>query len=62
MNWFWANIPVMVAFFAAIAGIPLWLTLRRPDTGPAMLATSSLAESVATLAPLLPEAELVGAS
>jgi hypothetical protein len=60
MNWFWANIPVMAVFFAAIAGIPLWLSLRHPDTGPAALASSSPAENVAIPAALLPEPELVG--
>jgi hypothetical protein len=59
MNWFWANIPVMLVFSAAIAGIPLWLSLRHPDTGPATLATARLAENLTTLAALLPEAELV---
>ena len=39
MNWFWANVPLMVVFFAAIAGIPMWLSLRHPDTGPATPAT-----------------------
>jgi hypothetical protein len=62
MNWFWANVPLMVVFFAAMAGIPLWLSLRHPDTGPATPATSSLAENMATLATLLPAAELVGVS
>jgi hypothetical protein len=62
MNWFWANIPVMVVFFAAIAGVPLWLSLRHPDTGPVTTGTSCPAENVAMLAALLPEAELVGVS
>jgi hypothetical protein len=31
MNWMWVNIPLMAAFFLAVAGIPLWLVLRRPD-------------------------------
>ena len=34
MNWLWLNIPLMVLFAAAVAGIPLWLVLRRPDFGP----------------------------
>jgi hypothetical protein len=29
MGWFWANIPLMLLFFACWAGIPLWLTLTR---------------------------------
>jgi hypothetical protein len=28
------NIPLMVLFFALMAGIPLWLVSRHPDTGP----------------------------
>lgn len=31
MNWLWLNISLMAAFFLAVAGIPLWLVLRRPD-------------------------------
>ena len=31
MNWLWLNIPLMALFFLAVAGIPLWLVLRRPD-------------------------------
>jgi hypothetical protein len=45
MNWLWANVPLMMVFFAAIAGVPLWLSLRHPDTGPP---TSSPAETVAS--------------
>ena len=33
MNWLWLNIPLMAVFFIAVAGIPLWLVLRRPDFG-----------------------------
>jgi hypothetical protein len=34
VNWFWMNIPLMVVFFAAVAGIPLWLVFKHPDTAP----------------------------
>jgi hypothetical protein len=34
VNWLWLNVPLMVLFAAAVAGIPLWLVLRRPDFGP----------------------------
>ena len=34
MNWFWVNVPLMVIFFAAVAGIPLWLVFKHPDAGP----------------------------
>lgn len=33
MNWLWLNIPLMAVFFLAVAGIPLWLVLRRSDFG-----------------------------
>lgn len=52
MNWLWMNVPLMVVFFAAMTGIPLWLSLRHPDTGPETLATESLA-GVVTPGPLL---------
>jgi hypothetical protein len=28
------NIPLMVLFFALWVGVPMWLVIRRPDTGP----------------------------
>ena len=34
MSWLWLNVPLMAVFFIAMAGIPLWLVLRRPDFGP----------------------------
>jgi hypothetical protein len=34
MFWFWVNMPLAAAFFAAWAGIPLWMVLRRPTWGP----------------------------
>jgi hypothetical protein len=33
VSWLWLNIPLMAVFFIAVAGIPLWLVLRRPDFG-----------------------------
>jgi hypothetical protein len=27
--WFWLNVPLMIVFYAAMAGIPLWLVLTR---------------------------------
>ena len=35
MAWIWLNIFLAAAFFAAWTGIPLWLMVRHPDTGPA---------------------------
>ena len=34
MIWFVLNIPLAVAFFAALVGIPLWLVIKHPDTPP----------------------------
>jgi hypothetical protein len=61
MNWFWLNVPAMVVFFAAMAGIPLWLSVRHPDTGPVLLSAPDPADDVAFATCLLPEVELVGA-
>jgi hypothetical protein len=61
MNWFWLNVPAMVVFFAAMTGIPLWLSVRHPDTGPVLLSTPDQADDVAFATYLLPEVELVGA-
>jgi hypothetical protein len=58
MNWFWMNVPLMVVFFAAMTGIPLWLTLRRPDTGPVAVATADPGDFAAIVAELLAEDEL----
>jgi hypothetical protein len=64
MSWFWMNVPAMVVFFAAITGIPLWLTLRRPDTGPETLVASSLADEVAAegIADAVAQADLIDAA
>lgn len=34
MNWIWLNIPLGSLIFLTVAGIPLWMVLRHPDTGP----------------------------
>jgi hypothetical protein len=31
VNWMWLDFPLMAVFFLAVAGIPLWLVLKRPD-------------------------------
>lgn len=33
MGWFWLNIPLCTVIFSAVVGIPLWMVLKRPDTG-----------------------------
>ena len=35
MLWFWLNMPLAAAFFAAWVGVPLWLVLKHPDPGAA---------------------------
>jgi hypothetical protein len=32
-TWFWINIPLCAVIFSAVVGIPLWMVIRRPDTG-----------------------------
>jgi hypothetical protein len=34
MNWIWMNMPLAALIFLAVAGIPLWMVIRHPDTGP----------------------------
>lgn len=34
MHWFWMNIPLAAMIFAVWTGVPLWLVLKHPDTGP----------------------------
>jgi hypothetical protein len=67
MNWLWLNIPLMAVFFLAVAGIPLWLVLRRPDfaDAPADQHGQSPVAVAARTVPAPPEAqprELVGAA
>ncbi len=40
MNWFWINMPLAAMFFIAMTAIPLWLSFRRPDTGPNAVAAT----------------------
>jgi len=35
MIWLLLNVPLMVMFFALWVGVPMWLVLKHPDTGPA---------------------------
>jgi hypothetical protein len=32
--WMWLNLSLAAVFFAGIVGIPLWMVLRHPETGP----------------------------
>jgi hypothetical protein len=51
--WFWLNIPFGAVVFAAMVAIPLWLVIKRPDTGPEVaeaavtsIHSASMAEAV----------------
>jgi hypothetical protein len=43
MTWLLSNIPLMVLFFALWVGIPAWLVVRHPDSGPQSAQASALA-------------------
>jgi hypothetical protein len=45
-TWFWLNIPICVAIFSAIVGIPMWLVFKCPDTGQEIAAAVARAEAV----------------
>jgi hypothetical protein len=32
-TYLWLNVPLMALIFAAMCGIPLWMVIKRPDTG-----------------------------
>jgi hypothetical protein len=32
--WFWLNIPLAALFFTAMAGIPMRMVIKHPDTAP----------------------------
>jgi hypothetical protein len=32
-TWFWLNIPLCAVIFSAMVGIPMWMVIKRPDTG-----------------------------
>jgi hypothetical protein len=34
MYWFWLNMPLAAACFAAWVGIPMWLVFKHPDRAP----------------------------
>jgi hypothetical protein len=42
----WLNIPLMVLIFAAMCGIPLWMVIKRPDTGRDIKETVRRAEAI----------------
>jgi hypothetical protein len=50
MIWFMLNMPLAAAFVAAWVGIPLWMTFKHPDTGPAFSAAPAYLVAAAPLA------------
>ena len=51
-----ANFPIAALIFAAIVGIPLWLTFKRPDRAPRFSAAVSGSTAGATYRPADPAA------
>jgi hypothetical protein len=47
MNWIWLNMPLGALIFLAMAGIPLWMVIRHPDTGPDARAARRAAQAPA---------------
>jgi hypothetical protein len=41
MSWFWLNMPLGAVFFLAVAGIPLWMVLRHPDSRPSAVQSAA---------------------
>jgi hypothetical protein len=50
MSWIWLNLPLGGLIFLAVAGIPLWMVIRRPDLGPGRRTAAAPARSVAAVA------------
>jgi hypothetical protein len=42
MTWLLLNVPLAVLFFALWVGVPMWLVLKHPDTGPALAAAPAV--------------------
>ena len=51
-----ANFPIAALIFAAMVGIPLWLTFRRPDRAPQFSAATSSSKTVTAYRPAGPAA------
>lgn len=51
-----ANFPIAALIFAAMVGIPLWLTFKRPDKAPQYSAATSSTQTVPAYRPADPAA------
>jgi hypothetical protein len=45
-TWFWLNIPLCAVIFSAIVGIPMWIVIKRPDTGHEIAEVKARVESL----------------
>jgi hypothetical protein len=46
MGWLAANIILSALIFAAVVGIPLWMVIKRPDTGQEVAETAARVEAI----------------
>jgi hypothetical protein len=46
MAWLAVNIVLSALFFAAMVGIPLWMVIKRPDTGREAAETAARVEAI----------------
>ncbi|HEY5358514.1 MAG TPA: hypothetical protein VIJ82_12715 [Streptosporangiaceae bacterium] len=46
MNWVWLSMPLAALTLAAVAGIPSWMVIEHPDTGPDAAAAKRAAGTV----------------
>ena len=49
-TWLWIDIPLCALLFLAVCGIPLWMVIKHPDTGPNSDGPNSDARSAWTMA------------
>jgi len=45
-TWLAVNIVLSAMFFAAMVGIPLWMVIKRPDTGRDIAETTARVEAI----------------
>ncbi|HTS96374.1 MAG TPA: hypothetical protein VMI33_07110 [Streptosporangiaceae bacterium] len=45
-TYIWLNAPLMALIFLATSGIPLWMVIRRPDTGQEIEEAAARAEAI----------------
>jgi len=46
MGWLAVNIVLSALFFAAMVGIPLWMVIKRPDTGREVAGKAARVEAI----------------